>query len=122
MPLLIGMLDIKDQRPQKCWVPYKVCIPLSLTLYVDPLAADNIIGVIDGLTVVGAAVLFGQPGDLVVCMIVVGGGGEQRLFVSNTVPLKGYWRCALDTTYQIFSMSIYGEYQKIFRNLPKFFS
>ena len=106
MPLLIGMSDIKDQRPQKRWVLYKVCIPLSLTVYLNLLTADNFFGVVVGLTVVGTTVLFGQLGDLVVCVIVVGGDGVQRLFVSNTVPLKGYRRCAFDTTYQIKMISL----------------
>lgn len=65
----------------------------SLTLDDNGVAVDNIIGAVDSLTSVRAAVLLGQRWDLVVRVVAVGGDGVQQVIV-QLVPFEGDRRSA----------------------------
>lgn len=52
----------------------------SLTLDDNGVAVDNIIGAVDSLAVVRAAVLLGRRWDLVGRVVAVGGDGVQQQF------------------------------------------
>lgn len=66
----------------------------SLTLDDNRVTVDNIIGAVDSLAAVRAAVLLGQHWDLVVCVVAVGGDGVQQQFKVQMVPFEGDRRSA----------------------------
>lgn len=57
-------------------------------------------GVVVSFAEVLATVRFGQPGDLIACVVLIGSGGMQWVFVALLVKLKSNWRGACYCTYE----------------------
>lgn len=71
-----------------------------LTLDVNRFTVDGVIGKVDGLTAVAAAVLSGQSGNLVHYVVAVRGDNMYWVFIVRAVDLKGDWRSAVNATGQ----------------------
>lgn len=72
-----------------------------LTVDVNKMTGDDVIGIVDRLAVVPATVFPGQNWDLEICVVRINGDGVQRIFLIRVVPLKGDRRSALNATDKI---------------------
>lgn len=67
-----------------------------LTLDVNKVTVDDVIGVVDGLAAVPATVVAGENWDFVGRVVGHRADGAHRILLVRAVPLKGDWRRALN--------------------------
>lgn len=73
-------------------------ISLFLTLDVNKITVDDVIGIVDSLTAVPATVFPGQIWYLEVCVVSVRGDDILWIFPVRAIQFKGDWRSAFNTT------------------------
>lgn len=91
----------KFRKTKQNKTPGKSGADVRLTLDVDPVALHRVVGAVLHHAVVPAALLFGPHGEVVVGVVLVGGGGSQRFLLSFAVPPERDGRGALYPTYEV---------------------